>query len=176
MEATRIVRRPVKRGKLEEATRITRKPVLGGRARPVPARSASPAKVVAPRTPPALLPLGRYALVALVFGRERATELLEGLGEREAERAKEHLAGFAALTSAQRQAKVAAEFGMRSDPTDELRALMAEAPEALRREIFRKLPPYHRTLFPERSVVPPDASTTPALSALAERLIREVTR
>ena len=126
--------------------------------------------------PPALLPLARFALVALVFGRERAAELLEGLGEREAERAKEHLAGFSALTSAQRQAKVAAEFGMRADPVDQLRELMTEAPEALKREIFRKLPPYYRSLFPRRSVEPPVGPESPALSTLAERLIREATR
>jgi hypothetical protein len=153
-----------------EATRITR--------RPAPAKSAAkaPPVKVAPKTAPALLPLARFALVALVFGRERASELLGGLGEREAERAKEHLVCFTALTSAQRQARVAMEFGMRSDPAQQLRELMAEAPEALRRELFRRLPPYHRSLFPELRVEPPDASTPPALCALAERLIREATR
>ncbi len=153
-----------------DATRIIRRPVVrkGSKA---PAVKALPAKL-----PPALLPLARFALVALVFGKERASELLDGLGEREAARAKEHLAHFTAMSSAQRQARVALEFGMRRDPSEPLRALMAEAPEALRREIFRRLPPYQRTLFPERKVEPPDASATPALCALAERLIREATR
>jgi hypothetical protein len=163
MEATRIVRRPDGRRPSEEATRLTRKP-------------APRVKAVAPVTPPALLPLARFALVAWVFGRERAAELLEGLGVREAQRAQEHLAGLMALTSAQRQARVALEFGMRTDPEDQLRALMAEASETLRREIFRKLPPYHRSLFPQWSVEPPEVSVPPALSALAERLIREATR
>lgn len=176
MEVTRITRRPVPKRRPNEATRITRKPVPGAKPAPPAVRRPPVAKAVGPRTPPALLPLARYALVALVFGRERAAELLEGLGAREAERAKEHLAGFAALTSAERQAKVALEFGTRSDPSEELRALMAESPEALRREIFRRLPPYYRTLFPARKVEPPDASAPPALGALAERLIREVTR
>ncbi|WP_224365300.1 hypothetical protein [Hyalangium versicolor] len=176
MEVTRIVRKPVAKGNADEATRITRNPLPGAKAVRAPVRKVPTGKVAASRTPPALLPLARYALVALVFGRERAVELLEGLGEREAERAKEHLTGFAALTSAQRQARVAREFGMRSDPADELRALMSEAPEALKQEIFRRLPPYHRTFFPKRRVVPADASPTPALAALAERLIREVTR
>jgi hypothetical protein len=176
MEATRITRRPVAKGRPDEATRITRKPAPGAKSAPPGVRRTPAAKAATPRTPPALLPLARYALVVLVFGRERAAELLEGLGDREAERAKEHLSGFAALTSAQRQAKVALEFGTRSDPAEELRALMAEAPELLRREIFRRLPPYHRTLFVARRLEPPDASTPPALAALAERLIREVTR
>lgn len=174
MEATRITRRPgaVKRAApvstSEEVTRIVRQP------RAPVTEPAARAPVFT--TPPVLLPLARFALVALVFGKERAPELLEGLGAREAERAKEHLAHLMELTSAQRQAKVAVEFGMRKDPSGPLRELMAEAPESLRRELFRRLPPYLRTLFPERVLEPPDASATPALCALAERLIREATR
>lgn len=177
MELTRITRRPGARKKAaaasssEEVTRITQKPGPPRSAAPAPAEKAPVSK-----TPPALLPLARFALVALVFGRERAPELLEGLGAREAERAKEHLAHLTALSSAQRQAKVAVEFGMRKDPSEPLRELMAEAPEALRRELFRRLPPYLRSLFPERGLEPPDASATPVLCALAERLIREATR
>jgi hypothetical protein len=176
MDATRIVRRPGVVSRSQEATRITRKPVSGGKVTAAPPRTAPKVKAVAVKTPPTLLPLARFALVALVFGKERAAELLEGLGAREAERAKEHLAQFAALTSAQRQARVALEFGVRSDPSEQLRELMAEAPEALRREIFRRLPPYQRSLFPQRRVEPPDDSVTPAMGALAERLIREATR
>jgi hypothetical protein len=176
MEVTRIVRRPVTKRRSEEPTRITRQPLLKPKAVPAPSRQAPAVKPVAVKTPPALLPLARFALVALVFGKERAAELLEGLGASEAERAKEHLTHFMSLTSAQRQARVALEFGMRSDPSEQLRELMAEAPEALRREIFRKLAPYHRSLFPQRRLEAQDASTTPAMSALAERLIREVTR
>jgi hypothetical protein len=176
MEATRIVRRPVAKARTEEATRIIRQPVPKEKASPAPSRKAPAEKAVASKTPPAFLPLARFALVARVFGKERAEELLEGLGAREAERAKEHLAHFAALSSAQRQARVAMEFGMRSDPAEQLRALMAEAPEALRRELFRRLAPYHRSLFPRRRVEPPEAETSPAMSALAERLIREATR
>ncbi len=114
MEATRITRRPgaVKRAApvstSEEVTRIVRQP------RAPVTEPAARAPVFT--TPPVLLPLARFALVALVFGKERAPELLEGLGAREAERAKEHLAHLMELTSAQRQAKVAVEFGMRKRP------------------------------------------------------------
>lgn len=176
MDVTRIVRRPSAVSSSQEATRITRRPVPGGKRTPVPLPQTPAVKAVAVKTPPTLLPLARFALVALVFGKERAAELLEGLGEREAERAKEHLAHFAALTSAQRQARVTMEFGVRSDPSEQLRELMAEAPEALRREIFRRLPPYLRSLFPQRRLEPPDQLATPAMGALAERLIREATR
>lgn len=175
---TRIVRQPAAREKTEEETRIVRKPGPGKNAVPVRPQSLrkSPRAKVPPAPRPLLLPLARFALVALVFGRERAAELLEGLGEREAARAKEHLSHLAGLSSAERQARVAVEFGMRSDPAPQLRALMAEAPEALKREIFRRLPPYHRSLFPQRGVEPPEASATPGLCAFAERLIREATR
>ncbi|MCP3145087.1 hypothetical protein [Pyxidicoccus xibeiensis] len=126
--------------------------------------------------PPLGLPLERFALVAWVLGRERAAELLEGLGEREAERAKAHLLRLAALPSAQRQAKVAVEFGERTDAAARLKALMGEVSEPLRREVFRRLPPYHRTLFPGCRVEPVDPEAPSALGALAERLIREATR
>jgi hypothetical protein len=124
----------------------------------------------------AALPVERIALVCLVLARERAAALLEGLEESEARRAREHLARFTRLSSAQRQARVAVEFGERPDAAVRLRGVMAEAPEALRREIFRRLPPYHRSLFPERGVEPPEAAVTPGMEALAERLIREATR
>lgn len=176
MDVTRIVRRPGVVSRSQEATRIIRKPGPGEQAAPTPPRQVRAVKAVSVKTPPTLLPLARFALVALVFGKERAAELLEGLGEREAERAKEHLAHFAALTSAQRQARVTLEFGVRSDPAEQLRELMAEAPGALRREIFRRLPPYQRSLFPHCRVEPPDASVTSAMGAFAERLIREATR
>ena len=130
----------------------------------------------APAPPACPLPLERYALVAWVLGRERAAELLSGLGVREAERAKEHLMRIAGLPSAQRQAKVAMEFGERADAAARLKALMEELSEPLRREVFRRLPPYHRTLFPGLQVEPVDEAMPPAQGALAERLIREATR
>jgi hypothetical protein len=144
---------------------------------PLPEPSRKPAGQV-PMNSPALapLPLERIALVALVFGRERAGALLDGLREPEARQAKAHLAGFAALSSARRQARVAVDFGVRPDAAARLRAVMEEAPEVLRRELFRRLPPYHRSLFPERQVEPPDAAATPAVCVLAERLVREATR
>ena len=152
-----------------QATRVGRAPRPGRKPQPPRARSVQP-------LPPLPLPLERFALVAWVLGRARAAELLGGLGAREAERAKEHLLRIAALPSAQRQAKVAVEFGERADAAARLKALMEEVSEPLRPELFRRLPPYHRTLFPGRRVEPADPEAPPALGALAERLIREATR
>lgn len=165
MDATRIGRapRPARKAVPEQARPSAESP---SPARAVPARAAAPKP----------LPLERLALVALVLGRERAAELLGGLGEGEAERAREHLSRLAALPSAQRQARVAVAFGVVEDAAERLREVMEDASEPLRREIFRRLPPYHRSLFPWRRVEPPDATATPSLCALAERLIREATR
>lgn len=160
-----------------EATRIVRASCLGLKAEPVQATAPAEEAPDASRPPPRLpLALERFALVTWVLGRERAAELLDGLGEHEAERAKEHLRRIAALPSAQRQGKVAVEFGERADAGARLKALMEEAPEPLRKALFRLLPPYHRTLFPERRVEPPGPEVPPALEALAERLVREATR
>ncbi|HEX8436687.1 hypothetical protein [Archangium sp.] len=163
MEVTRITRMPRPGAKTQEQvqTVVVRAPTRPEPTRPPPSTS---------------LPLERIALVALVFGKGQAKELLDGLREPEARQAKALLEGFAALSSAQRQARVAVEFGVRPDAAVRLKSVMEEVPEVLRRELFRRLPPYHRSLFPERRVEPPDAAATPAVCALAERLIREATR
>jgi hypothetical protein len=165
-EATRIVRYAGPPQDFEEATRIVRKPGMDRKAAPLPARAR-----------PWLLPLSRFALVTLVLGKERAPELLEGLGAREAARAQEHLALLMGLSSAERQARVALEFGQRRDAAEQLREVMKEASGLLRQEIFRRLPPYHQSLFSARLAGPvAPAAPAPGLGALAERLIREATR
>ncbi|WP_338864308.1 hypothetical protein [Myxococcus stipitatus] len=159
-----------------EATRVgraARSPRKDARA-PVREVQAEQATVIRPRPPG--LPLDRCALVTWILARERAEELLEGLGTGAMKRAKAHLRHIVMLPSPRRQAKVATEFGERTDAGARLKALMAEVPEALRREIFRNLPPYHRTLFPGRKVEAADPLAPPLLSALAMRLIREATR
>ncbi|CAM4522856.1 Flagellar motor switch protein FliG C-terminal domain-containing protein [Myxococcus xanthus] len=157
-----------------DATRVGRKP------RPVRSsasvRATAPTEEVPRLVGPLPIPFERLALVAWVLGRERAGTLLGELGEESAVRAREHLQRLSALPSAQRQAKVAVEFGERADAAARLRRLMSDAPPMLRREIFRRLPPYHRTLFPDASLAPQATEVPPALGALAERLIREATR
>lgn len=159
MEATRVGR----------AIRMARK-LLPARKEPPP----SPAMEV---TLPALsLPLERIALVLCVLARGRGPELLEGLVAAEAGRALRHLERFSAMPSAQRQAKVAVEFGERADAASRLALFLDAAPEVLRREVFRGLPPYHRSRFPQMEGPASPAHASPALTALAERRIREATR
>ncbi|NVJ19750.1 MULTISPECIES: hypothetical protein [Myxococcus] len=192
MDATRVGRasRPARRGVSAPAREPTLAPVDEPRLAPVrepllvPTEEALSVRAPVPlaeqattiRRQPPILPLERYALVTWVLGRERAEELLEGLGTEALKRAKAHLRCIVAMPSAQRQAKVAKEFGERSDAAARLKALMDEVPEPLRKEVFRRLPPYHRTLFPGRKEEPSDPLAPPLLAALAERLIREATR
>jgi hypothetical protein len=122
------------------------------------------------------LPLERLALVVLILGRGRAAVLLAGLRESEAARTRAFLVGFEALSSARRQARVAVEFGVRPEAAGRLRRVMDEAPETLRWEIFQRLPPYHRSLFPTLQTEPPRAGPSARVGAWAERLIQEATR
>ncbi|RKH98864.1 hypothetical protein [Corallococcus sp. AB038B] len=158
-----------------DVTRVGR--VLRKARKLLPARKEAPRAPVAEVTLPALsLPLERIALVVCVLARERAAELLGGLVDAEAGRALRHLERFAAMPSAQRQAKVAVEFGERADGANRLALFLETAPEALRQEALRGLPPYHRSRFPQWEGTAPRADAAPALSALAERRIREALR
>lgn len=158
-----------------DVTRVGR--VLRKARKLLPARKEAPRVPVAEVTLPALsLPLERIALVVCVLARERAAELLGGLVDAEAGRALRHLERFAAMPSAQRQAKVAVEFGERADGENRLALFLETAPEALRQEAFRDLPPYHRSRFPQWEGTASQAAAAPALAALAERRIREALR
>ena len=55
---------------------------------------------------------------------------------------------------------------------------MEEAGPALRMEMFRLLPPYLRTLFPDldAATVVHLAPVAPGMAALAQRLVREAIR
>ncbi|CAM4173935.1 hypothetical protein [Corallococcus exiguus] len=158
-----------------DVTRVGR--VLRKARKLLPARKEAPRAPVAEVTLPALsLPLERIALVVCVLARERAAELLGGLVDAEAGRALRHLERFAAMPSAQRQAKVAVEFGERADGANRLALFLETAPEALRQEALRGLPPYHRSRFPQWEGTAPRADAAPALTTLAERRIREALR
>ncbi len=159
-----------------DATRIVRvRPPAPGNDKTQGGRGLAPRASPGPGAPEAL-PLERWALVALIFGRERAAALLEGLPEHVVGRAQAHLAEFIALSSARRQARVSVEFGGRPDAAVRLRRVMEEAPEALRRALYQRLPAFHRGLFPEMRDTPLDVSAPAAVAPWAERLIREATR
>jgi hypothetical protein len=120
----------------------------------------------------------RLALFACALCRDTALDMLEGLCEPYRTRARRYAQQVTAWDSPSRQAKVAVEFGLREDAGRRLRAVMQEAAPALRLEMYRLLPPYLKTLFPEL-VAPSAAPSTvvaPGMAALAQRLVREATR
>ncbi|MBN8226350.1 hypothetical protein JYK02_02385 [Corallococcus macrosporus] len=158
-----------------EATRVGRAMRMARKL--LPSRKEAPQAAVADVTLPALsLPLERIALVVCVLSRERAAELLGGLVDAEAGRALRHLERFAAMPSAQRQAKVSVEFGERADAANRLALFLESAPEVLRQEALRGLPPYHRSRFPQWETTASREEAAPGLTALAERRIREALR
>lgn len=120
----------------------------------------------------------RLALFACALSRDSALDMLEGLCEPQRTRARRYAQQVVAWDSPSRQAKVAVEFGLREDAGSRLRAVVEEAGPELRLEMFRLLPPYLKTLFPElvTAAVAPAASVPPGMAALAQRLVREAIR
>lgn len=79
--------------------------------------------------------------------------------------------------SATRQARISQEFGPQPSAAARLKALVADCSPRLRWEIYRLLPPYHRSLFPELEAAPKPAEPAPPLmTAFAERLVKEAIR
>lgn len=140
-------------------------------------------RLVTPKMPPRLPskddPAGfpeDVALFTVAMAKERALELLDGLGEPARQRARARAREAMRWDSPTRQAKVAVLFGARKDANERLRALMAEAPQPLQQEIYRLLPPYYRSLFPDFTPGPTERPVPPYLAALANRLVREAIR
>ena len=120
----------------------------------------------------------RLALFCHSIARDRAGKLLEGLSEEPRRKASQYLVVLGTLPSSERQGRLASEFGIRIDSSQRLREIWLAAGPELRREIFRLLPPYHRTLFPEYVLEerPAEVEVASALKPFAERLILEATR
>lgn len=167
MDGTRVERRKSAPRSDERVTQPLAVPDEKTRIKPAP-----------PRAPRGLGFEERVTLFAYALQRDRAKALLDGLGARAQERARTFLLKLESEPSAERQGRMAFEFGIRRDAAQRLRDVWNQAGPALRRETFAQLPPYHRSVFPEYAP-PPTAdavSEAPGLKAFAERLIREATR
>lgn len=119
----------------------------------------------------------RLVLFACAADRARARELLQGLSTSLRSRALAHLERLLSMPSSDRHGHLAREFGTRPTATAGLRALWAHASPPLRAEIYRLLPPYHRSLFLDH--VPEEerpVDLPPGLCAFAARLVHEATR
>jgi len=98
---------------------------------------------------------------------------LDGFGELIREDAQRMLVTAKAWSSATRQARVALEFGARSDQLDRVGALLREASPALRRALWEELSPALQARFRPSSAV---ERPSPAMKSLAARLVHETTR
>ncbi len=118
------------------------------------------------------------ALFCLAVGGAPGAALLDGLARHERLRAREVARRLQGLDSSSRQARVARTFGVRDGAPDRLRALFVAAGPALQRQMFRLLPPYLKTTFPNLAGVTTQEleAGCPVRGPLAERLVREATR
>ncbi len=117
----------------------------------------------------------RLALFLIAMHRERMPELMQGLGGPLRKQAAAFAKEAASWDSPTRQARVAIEFGVRQDATSRLKELMARASPPLRMAIFDRLPAWAQSLFPKLQNHAA-GTASPAMLALAERLVRETTR
>lgn len=163
-----------------DGTKVERKRPERCVTEPLPAlaQERTRIKANAPVVPHGLGLEERVTLFAHSLSKEKVGALLDGFSSASRDRAQAYLTSLAALPSSERQGRLGAEFGIRHDSSRRLREVWAEAGPALRRELFKLLPPFHRTIFPDyafdEAAAPADLA--PALKALAERLIREATR
>ena len=119
----------------------------------------------------------RLALFTVAMAKERALELLENLHRSSRPRAREHARRVASWDSPLRQARLAWVFGARPDAGERLRALWKDCGPLLKREVWKLLPPYHRSSLPLFNLAEAPADPAcPALRTLAERFVREATR
>src|SRR5688500_126803 len=88
------------------------------------------------------------ALFSVALAKDKAPELLRNLARDRRDRAiaiaQQLLEDRSAL-----QAKMVKTFGPRPDSDERLRKLYAESSRALREAIYRRLPSYQRSLFPD---------------------------
>lgn len=129
------------------------------------------------KTPPAPATLKfeeTLALFAVGLAKEEAPALLRNLAADRRDRAiaigTELLANRSEVPP-----RMVRAFGPRPDSDARLRELYEEAPRALREAIYRRLPPYQRSLFAGHAAGG-DRDEVPLIGAMAERLIREATR
>lgn len=116
----------------------------------------------------------RVALFVGSIHRQRAEELLQGFALPPRARAVAFLQDMKQWDSAQRQARLAHEFGLRQDADERTRELVEQTEGQLRAALVASLPPSVRRQFPQHDG---DADAFPlAVRALAARLVREASR
>lgn len=142
-----------------------------------PIHRMSPAKLPPGKAPPGRLGKPeRIALFVTALHRARAEELLAGLAGEEARRATRFMGRAQKWDSPTRQAAVALEFGVRVDVEARLKEMLGKLPLKLQVCVISRLPEWQQSFFPKLLAQARTSSHSPALIALADRLVREATR
>ena len=118
----------------------------------------------------------RLALFVSGVDREHSTDLLSGLSESTGKRALAFATEASTWDSATRQGRMAVAFGNHPHAAARLQQLMSDASPALRAAVLLRLAPWQKSLFEAPVTAPTSAVSSPAMEALADRLIREATR
>lgn len=116
----------------------------------------------------------RLTLFVTAMHRAQADALLDGLGGDARVRAHAFAPSVRGWDSAQRQARLTHEFGVRSDAVQRVRELVVGAQGAVRDAILDALPARLKVEFPRGRAAA--ATPSPAVRALAARLVWEATR
>ncbi len=116
----------------------------------------------------------RTTLFIVALKRQHAPALLDGFATAQRHTAQVLAKQLTGLDSPTRQARVTLEFGARDDAADRLKVLLEQAPPRLKACLSQQLPPALRHLAPPQAAeaLPP----SPAMKALAARMIREASR
>jgi hypothetical protein len=110
----------------------------------------------------------RTTLFLVALKKAQAHELLDGFSSAPRERARVYAQQLVDLDSATRQARVAREFGPSGSFPTRIHELVVRSPPALRNALYAQLPP------PLRPTGFTPLPASPALQALASRLVREL--
>lgn len=138
-----------------DSTRVGRpSPLIKAKAHPTPPRASGLVE--------------RTTLFLIALKRGQAKELLDGLAQEPKARAEAFAKQLVQLDSATRQARIAREFGPDAAFDARVHELVVRSPPALRHAVYAQLPPSSR---PAGFV---STSSSPALQALAARLVREM--
>lgn len=116
----------------------------------------------------------RVALFVCAMHKDHADELLAGFADKQRARAEEFAKQVRRWDSSTRQARLSREFGTRLDAAERLKQLIVEASPELRAAIAAQLPPAQRAAYPH--LCDAQATPSPAMVALAARLVRYATR
>lgn len=109
-------------------------------------------------------------LFVCAMHKEKASTLLDCFADRPKARAHAFAEQVRQWSSSIRQARLSREFGPRPDELQRLQQMIIDAPPLLRSAVAEQLSVSQRSTFPHLT---PSGAVSPAMRALARRLVRE---